>query len=195
MRYLVAATLRRNNLAGETRWELALVARTSEWAIDWRKCASPCHRLRRGRVARPDDESVIDRPNCDCLFRERVGDEGRRPAAFDAEDDVRSGTHRLKNTRVAALSQTGYGIQRDDGNDTGLLSNCQRWLDKPPEKSIVVICWRSYITGNAVLGLNDNDTPRVCWPRLENHMRVWRIEHFKNFNSFLELSTSACWQW
>lgn len=32
------------------------------------KCTSPSRQ--RGRVAHPDDESVIDRPNCDCLSHE-----------------------------------------------------------------------------------------------------------------------------
>lgn len=120
MRYLVAATLSRNALAGETRWQSILGTRTSKWAIDRRKWASLC----RGRVAHPDDESVIDRPNCNCPSHEQRRDTGsvtRMTTSGEKRADWR-------NAR-ATFSQTKRKAQRSTA-DTFLLSNCRRWLGK-----------------------------------------------------------------
>lgn len=61
------------------RWNAVGIDKRAKRTNDWRKCASLCRR-RRGRVAHPDDESVIDRPNCDCLSHEAGAwsDERRR---------------------------------------------------------------------------------------------------------------------
>lgn len=64
--YLVAATLSQNSRA--RRWNAVGIDKRTKRANDRGKCASPCRR-RRGRVVHPD-ESVIDRPNCDCLSDE-----------------------------------------------------------------------------------------------------------------------------
>lgn len=98
--YLVAATLSRNALAGETHRESINAQIGARSENDRGKCAFPCRR-RRGRVAHPDDESVIDRPNCDCLSHEAdaAWSEERRRRRIRYTDDVSRSERNARNKK------------------------------------------------------------------------------------------------
>lgn len=140
--YLVAATLSRNALAGETQRESINAQIRARSENDRGKCAFPCRRRRRGRVAHPDDESVIDRPNCDCLsheadvaWSEERRRRRRRRRRIRYTDDVSRSERNARNKKKREIQ-----ARRD--NDTVLLSNCRRWLGKRL-KSVVVTRWQS----------------------------------------------------